>query len=165
MSFYRKKTAKPGEENDSAAAFDAACRILSFMDNTEKALDRKLSERGFTPAARAAAIERAKSMGLLEEERMIIRKVEGLAKGRGYGMRRIRQELALAGFSEEAYDALTPEFLASLDFPAICAELMRKRGGDPTEPDEKTYAFLLRRGFSAEDIRKAKLLLKEETEE
>ncbi|MCQ2424708.1 MAG: recombination regulator RecX [Lachnospiraceae bacterium] len=161
MSFSRKKTVKPGEENDSASAFDAACRILSFMDNTEKMLDRKLAERGFTPAARADAIDRVKRMGFLEEERMILRKVESLAKNHGYGWKRIRQELALAGFSEEAYDALTPEFLASLDFPAICAGLLRKKGG---EPDEKTYAFLLRRGFSGEDIRKAKQLLKEEQE-
>ena len=162
MPFSRKKTAKPGEENDSAAAFDAACRILSFMDNTEKMLSRKLAERGFTPAARADAIDRIKRMGFLDEERMILRKVESLAKARGYGMRRIRQELSLAGFSEEAYDALTPEFLASLDFPALCAEQIRKRGGDF---DEKTYAFLLRRGYSGEDIRKAKQILKEENTE
>ena len=162
MSFSRKKTVKPGEENDSAAAFDAACRILSFMDNTEKMLDRKLAERGFAPAARADAIDRAKRMGFLEEERMILRKVESLAKNHGYGWKRVRQELALAGFSEEAYDALTPEFLASIDFPALCADQLRKKGG---ELDEKTYAFLLRRGFSGEDIRKAKQILKEEKTE
>ena len=162
MSFSRKKTVKPGEENDSAAAFDAACRILSFMDNTEKMLDRKLAERGFAPATRADAIDRAKRMGFLEEERMILRKVESLAKNHGYGWKRIRQELALAGFSEEAYDTLTPEFLASIDFPTLCADQLRKKGG---ELDEKTYAFLLRRGFSGEDIRKAKQILKEEKTE
>ena len=162
MRFSRKKTAKPGEENDSASAFDAACRILSFMDNTEKMLDCKLAERGFTPNARADAIDRLKSMGFLDEERMILRRVESLAGSRGYGIRRIRQELSLAGFSEEAYDALTPEFLASLDFPAICADLLRKKGG---VPDDKTYAFLLRRGFTGEDIRKAIQILKEEKPE
>ena len=154
--------ADPGEAYQ--AALKTAMAIVGYRDNTEAQLRDKLTERGYPAETVEAVVSRMIAKGYVDDERMMIRPARLLAERKGYGKRRIRQELALKKFRPETLAALdwSCEELADLDFAAICVGLIEKRGGTR---DEKTYAFLLRRGHSPSDIRDAYRRIAEKAED
>ncbi len=76
--------------------------------------------------------------------------------------RRIEQDLLGKGISREALEEAWQKWEeqgGSLDEEAMLQKLLRKRGFDPENTDERElrrlYGFLLRKGFSGEQIRSA----------
>ncbi len=156
----RKNNPNKSPEEQRIAACRTALNILGYRDNPESKLRSKLRERGYGEDIIDSAIDFLKEKGYLCEERMIERAAEELARTRHFGRKRIILELNRRGFSRAAVSELdfSVEPLCEIDFPALCAETLRKRGG---VADQKTYAYLLRHGFSSDDIREAKRLLSE----
>ena len=138
----------PGEAYQ--AALKTAFHIVGFKDNTEAQIRDKLTERGYAPETVEAVLSFLVGKGYVDEPRMLERTVHLLAEGRGYGRRRIREELKRMKFRREVLEAF--DGWEEIDFVSICRKLIEKRGG---ARDEKTYAFLLRRGHRLEDIKTA----------
>ena len=132
------------------AALKTALNIVGFKDNTEEQIRDKLTERGYRPETVGEVLSFLVGKGYVDETRMLERTVHLLAEGRGYGRRRIREELKRMKFRREVLEAF--DGWEDIDFVSICRKLIGKRGG---ARDDKTYAFLLRRGHRPEDIKNA----------
>ena len=125
-------------------------------------LTRKIMRHGFTKEEAAAAAERLREMGLINEEDDLSREVEKCLR-KLWGPRRIGSHLWSKGFSRATLEAL-PDLLAEVDFAANCAALIRKQyGALPADPAarKKLYAALARYGYSPDQIREGMRIVKE----
>ncbi len=118
----------------------SALRILSYADNSEDALCRKLSMRGYS---REAARETAREMvrlGYLDEKRQLRTVVAALANGKLYGPRKILAYAAGKGYkSENVRDVLrdlTED--GTVDFEHNLTLVYEKKGnGEPLTAEER----------------------------
>ncbi len=156
MTGNRKRTRKVPDDPARAysAALKTAMNIVSYKDNTERTLYRKLSERGYQADTVEAVVEFMRSKGYVDDGRMLLHTARNLALVKLYGKARIRNELSLKGFDRETLDSLdwSGEELCDIDFTEICLKLLKKRGG---ERNEKNYAYLRRYGHTSSDIKAA----------
>ena len=142
------------------AAYRRGLSMLGYGACSERRLSQKLTQKGFDPenAKHAAAV--LKSEGCINEIRDVEREVSaGLRKL--WGTRRIIARLYEKGYCDEAISSARAQ-LESVDFPELCAALIKKRFGVfPTEPKEreKATAALIRYGYSLSEIREARKLL------
>ena len=138
--------------------------LLGYSKNTPKALLEKLKKRGYASDIAEEAVAFLVNKGYIREEDDAVQFAENLVK-KGYGKKRIKQELFRKGFSEDVLrEAL---YFEDFDFSEACAKRIRSMGGveifETSEKRSKAIASLLRYGFSYEDIQEArKLLLDEE---
>ncbi len=140
--------------------------LLSYGSNTAQALARKIMRHGFTREEAESATDYLVSIGLIDEFSDMEREVEKCVR-KYWGERRIRAHLWNRGYDTEMIRRL-PEILATVDFPDLCADLIRKHyGGIPQDAAARNRmtAALYRYGFSALDVRQAVKLLGEEGQE
>ena len=138
------------------AAIRRGMGLLQYGDCSARALVSKLVARGVPRSAAAGAADYLARRGYIrEEETARLRAVRGLRKG--WGPRRIRDDLRAHGFDADATDQAMAG-LEDVDFSAHCAAVIRKRYGEvPTDPVErkKMVAVLLRLGYDTGHIREA----------
>lgn len=139
-------------------AFNAAVRLLKTRERSEKELTSRLRRKGFQTDEIAAAMDRCREYGYVDDGRFARCKARQLlTSGRAVGGR-LRRELQLAGIAEE----LAEETLAALqgDFneEAMLGELLERRFAsfdyDQSDDREKRRVvnYFLRRGFSLAEI-------------
>lgn len=127
-------------------------RLLKASDKTEAELRRKLADGGCPAEAVEAAIAFGKEKRYIDDRRYAQNYVEyhGSTKSR----RQLAAELAARGISRELAQECLEE--TELDERAQIERLLKKRGYDRDQADQKeqqkTMAFLSRRGFSYEAI-------------
>ena len=142
---------------DAAAAVsyvrakEKALRLLETRSRTEWELRRKLSAGFCGKKTEDDVIDFLKEYGFLDDRRYVQNYMEI------YGGKKSRAELihALAGKGIDR--SLTEELCREIDSRDAIEALLRKRGyfsPETSQKDrEKTIAYLMRRGFSWEDIR------------
>ena len=136
-------------------------RLLSCAPNSERMLARKIMQRGFTREEAETAARELCDKGWINEEADLERETEKCLR-KLWGERRIRAHLWSRGFAEETLRGV-PELLREVDFPANCAQLIRKQFGSlPTDADalRRMTASLARYGYSLDEIRAAIRLLR-----
>lgn len=138
---------------------------LSYGDTSARGLTGKLIRHGIDRSVADEAVAWLMDRGMLREDSAALsRAVEGARKG--WGIRRIRQDLMAHGYpaeaTEEALSALQdPDGPFYVDMEAAClAQLQRRVGGDLSclhdRPfREKLIAALLRQGFEMDEIRES----------
>ena len=148
------------EQLEAAATLSRALRagesLLAYGSNTREGLVRKLVQRGYSREVAARAVERLQEMGLIDEERDLVRETEKCLR-KLWGAKRIRAHLWSRGFGVDAMAGLDG-LLETYDFAAMCAALIQQRfGGVPDDPDEqkRLIASLSRYGYSLGEIRDA----------
>jgi SOS response regulatory protein OraA/RecX len=165
--FYRELGLKKGplgreafmelaEADEKSRAFFAGERLLGYASNSSGQITYKLRRRGFSAAAAEFAGIRLAASGEIDERRDAVRMAERLAAS-GKGRIRIMGQLAARSYGPDAMAAAS-EYLGTVDFPEICAGVIKKKwGAFPEDPDarKKAVAALMRLGFSSEDIRGA----------
>lgn len=127
-----------------------AVNILSYSDNTELRLREKLAAKGFSREAADDAVRYVISRGWLDEQKQVESALRYLAEVKLFGRRRILQELRKRGFRRTVIDSCD---FNSCDFAGNCRRLWEKRGNTD---DERTVAYLIRAGYSGDDIRAAR---------
>lgn len=144
------------------AAQERALRLLSARQMSRAELERKLREKGASPAAIPATLERMERLGAINDAeyagavvRMCLRK--------GFGPQRVRAELIRRGVPrdcwEEALGALPEENGDTLD-----ALLDKRLSPDPSREElQKAAAWLQRRGYPWREIKAAIERRREET--
>lgn len=148
---------------DSEAAFRTAVRYLERRPFSERDLARRLVLKGHSPAAAAAALERGRALGLVDDARFVLHYVETRA-ARGRGPLRLRRDLAAVGVERELVDrALAGAFPEGAEAPQI-ERLARKRllqlGSLPKQVlRRRLLAFLARRGFSGALVQRTVMTL------
>ncbi len=142
------------EAEERFAAIEQGLSLLSYGDNTEATLVRKLRERGYAADVAASATAQLAARGYIDEVAQVDRYLRGeLKKGRGAS--RILGGAREKRFGEAAMVHLR-DALAELDFAALCAVVIEKKYGRlPVEPKErqKAAASLMRQGFSWSEIK------------
>ena len=137
--------------NEEAKA--RALKILERRDVSRKMLLDKLTEQGVADADAEEVADWLCGLGVVNDERFAGLVVRHYA-AKGYGERRIREELYRRGIDRELWDAALEELTGSderLD-RLLGAKL---RGDASPENLQRTQNYLLRRGYSWEDIREA----------
>lgn len=137
--------------NEDAKA--RALKILERRDVSRKMLLDKLTEKGVADADAEEVADWLCGLGVVNDERFAGLIVRHYA-AKGYGERRIREELYRRGIDRELRDAALEELTGSDE--RLDRLLGAKLHGD-TSPEnlQRTQNYLLRRGYSWEDIREA----------
>lgn len=134
-------------------AVRAALNILTYGDNTEKRLRDKLARKRYTPDAIDFAVRYVITHGFLHEDRQLREAVWRLTEKKRYGRRRVIAELYRLGFPRAAIAAAESEgVFDEPDYVTNCLLLWEKQGG---ETDRRTVSYLMRYGYTGDDIRAA----------
>lgn len=132
-----------------------ALGLLVRREHSRRELTRKLTARGVEDEDARAAVDRMTAEGWQDDARFAEQLVRSRA-GNGYGPLRIRAELGTHGLDREAVAAALAAWDGDWDEQA--RDLVRRRfpgGFDDLATRRKAADFLIRRGFSAEQVRAA----------
>ena len=138
----------------SEEARNRALRLLDKRDYSRKMILDKLTEKGISPADAEEAADWLCSVGLVDDRRYAGLVVRHYA-AKGYGERRVRDELYRRGVPKELWDealAEMPEQDDTLD------RLIRSKlgGKEPSKENlSRVSAALQRRGYGWQEIREA----------
>lgn len=138
-------------------AKERAIWLLSGQDYSEKGLYNKLI-KNFTPKASAFAVAQMQKKGFVNDEKYAAALVLKF-KAKNFSKRQMAEKLAQSGISKEISHRLLrqDEDIAATDVSRAVELLKGKyinKIGDE-EGRRKTFAALMRRGFSYSDIKKA----------
>ncbi|HYW03779.1 MAG TPA: regulatory protein RecX [Gammaproteobacteria bacterium] len=154
MAASRRK--KTPAEADADEVRSAALRLLARREYAVAELRGRLARRGYPGATIEEVLDALQADGLLDERRFVESFVATRA-ARGDGPLKLRQGLAERGVAED----LIPEYLDA-DDPGWLERLeaVRCKRFGPAPPGSyaewaRQARFLQRRGFSAEQIRRA----------
>ncbi len=132
-----------------------ALHLLTAMDRTEANLREKL-QASYCEEAVGTAIEYVKSFGYLDDERFVKNYIE--SKSRTKSRKQIEQELIFnKGVSKEAVQRGF-EKAELADITEVIEKYMQKKKIDRENCDyeqkQKFFAYMMRKGFQIEDLKK-----------
>ena len=135
-------------------AYNCAVSLLSRRDHSEKELMRKLKEKGYAEGAEEA-IRKLKNSGYVDDERFCRLYASELIRLKGYGKRRVEQELYLKGVSRDIISLVLEEI--TFDTEALSDIIRRKYLSKMKDEKGKQRAInaLMRLGYSYREIRDA----------
>jgi len=159
----RTRDAVAEPSSDSAAAREAALKLLERTRRTRSDLQQKLLEKGFTALAITEVLDRLQGVGLIDDTEFARAFLAGRWGRKPAGWRRLQQELRAKGVGDEAVTAARAaieEREGAVDEVATAGKLVvqaRRRYArlDPRARQQRLYALLARRGFDGDVIRKA----------
>lgn len=140
---------------NSRRAYNKAIDLISRREHSRKEIIAKLSQRGYAEVAQDTA-DRLEEKGYLDDERFANMFSQELKTRRGFGKRRISQELYAKGIDRDIiYDVL--ESLEENPQEEIIDIITRKYPHCLEDEKNKNRAMngLLRFGYSSYDIRSA----------
>jgi regulatory protein len=137
---------------DRAAAYRTALRLLERRSFARRDLGRRLSVKGHQADAVEAALERAESAGLLDDERFARNYVQTRGE-RGRGPARLRRELRAQGVADSISERVLCEEITPEQSDAAARELAVKRLQQLRHLDRavrlrRVVAYLARRGYT-----------------
>lgn len=135
-----------------------AVSMLAYTDRTAKKLGEQLRKKGFSREATDAAVGFCVEKRYIREEEQLVRLMTLLCEKKLYGVRRIRNEVYQKGFAKEVVDAVWEDTLCTLDFEQAIdkrMENLKREAFSTPKEKQKTYAALMRYGFSADEIGRA----------
>ena len=137
-----------------------AMNLLQKKSFAEGELVRKLSDGGYPEEVVDKAMEYVKSFGYIDDVRYASDYIR-YHSSQGRGKNRIRMDLRAKGISDESFEKAWDENTELGLIPGPdeeIAKLLEKKHFDPDmerADKDKIAAFIMRRGFSAEDIFRA----------
>ena len=154
--------ARIGEEAAALGAYDRALNMLAFQARSARDLRRRLVQKGEDPAHVDTAIERLVANGLLDDASFARQFARSRVAGQGASKRRLQQDLFKRGVGREVADEAIAEVLTDegVDEGEVVERVARKKARSLAKLDAPTrrrrlYAFLARRGYEADAIRRA----------
>jgi regulatory protein len=136
--------------------------MLAFRARASRELRLALLKKGEPEPYVDAALQRLSALGLLNDADYARQFSRSKVLGPGHSKRRLQQELFKKGVAREVADEAIADVLEdeAVDTDAIIERLARRkaqslRGLDPTARNRRLWSFLARRGYDADDIRKA----------
>ena len=134
--------------NDEAK--QRALKILERRDVSRKMLLDKLTEKGISYADAEEVADWLCGLGVVNDERYAGLVVRHYA-AKGYGRRRIRDELYRRGIDREFWDGALAE-LPETDDAVDRLLSARLRGAVSPEALQRAQSYLLRRGYSWDEV-------------
>jgi regulatory protein len=139
-------------------AKNAAYRYLTIRPRSRKELADKLQDKEFSDPMIAIVLEHVTRLGYLDDAKFAAQWAASRVRSRGFGRRRLEQELRIKGISRE----IIKNTLNALFDEAPEAETARKESEkklktltrfEPEVRRRRLAGFLERKGFSSEIIR------------
>ncbi len=134
--------------NDEAR--QQALKILERRDVSRKMLLDKLTEKGISNTDAEEVADWLCGLGVVNDERYAGLVVRHYA-AKGYGRRRIRDELYRRGIDREFWDGALAE-LPETDDAVDRLLSVRLRGAVSPEALQRAQSYLLRRGYSWDEV-------------
>ena len=134
--------------NDEAK--QRALKILERRDVSRKMLLDKLTEKGISNTDAEEVADWLCGLGVVNDERFAGLVVRHYA-AKGYGRRRIRDELYRRGIDREFWDGALAE-LPETDDAVDRLLSVRLRGAVSPEALQRAQSYLLRRGYSWDEV-------------
>ncbi len=162
-------SAEAAERLEHAGALCLAIRkageLLGYGDMSARTLVRKLTARGIDRTVAVEAADWLVTRGMLREDASALARALADAR-KGWGPRRIRQDLLAHGYPSEAADAALdtlndPEDPAFVDFEYVCRCVLRTKLGRDTAllTDRaacgRLIAAMMRLGYESDTVRDA----------
>ena len=148
------------EAGKLCAAIRRGMGLLQYGDKSARRLAYKLTAKGIDRETAIAAAAYLSEKGYIrEDDTARLRAEQGVRKG--WGLRRICEDLRAQGFASEAIEEAL-DSLSEVDFTENCAAVIRKKYGDVPEERparQKMVAALMRLGYDSEEIREAMRML------
>ncbi len=139
------------------SAWWKAQELLARRDHGSQELINKLKQRGFPDDEIAAAVKRLFEKGILDDEAFAERLTEELFLRRGYGYHMILLRLRKKGLDSDLCQRMVKNFFSGIDndeMTAVILRLLARR--QAREPDKsRLFAWLKRRGFRSDEIKRA----------
>ena len=143
---------------DSAThrAHEKALYLLEHRAHSKKELAAKIARTEFDREAASAAADRMEELGLIDDEQYARRFAQELFERRGFGARRVQQELGRKGIDSEIISAVLEEFSPETDETVEKIREIVERKYAAAWEDEKVrrraVAALQRYGYKMDDI-------------
>ena len=154
------------------AVFDRALNMLAFRARSSTELARALVRKGAARPDADRAITLLQEQGLLDDGAFAQAFTRAKVLGANQSRRRVQQELARKGVARDVSDAaITAVFEdEGVDQRALVEAAARKKLRtlatlEPVVRRRRLYAFLARRGYDGDDIRRAMHVVGEELSE
>ena len=142
--------------------YDRALNLLAFQARSARDLRRKLVQKGEPAEHVERAIERLTAQGLLDDAQFARQLARSKVASQGASRRRLQQEMFKRGVAREVADEAIAEVYEDeqVDEGVLVEEVARKKLRslaklDPEARRRRLYAFLARRGYEGEAIRRA----------
>jgi regulatory protein len=137
-------------------ALPRALRFLGYRPRSEAELRNFLVQRGFSTAITERTLEKLCSLNYLNDEAFARNWARSRAETRGYGPKRIEQELKTKGIGQALIREVMRETFGQVDESARANSLLEKRFKSKQFDDPKmvrrAVGFLQRRGYSSKVI-------------
>ena len=144
------------EAGKLCAAIKRGMWLLQYGDRSARRLTAQLTAKGTDRETAATATAYLVRKGYIrEDDTARLRAEQSLRKG--WGPRRIREDLRARGFTSEAVEEAM-ETLSKVDFSEKCADIIRKKYREIPEDRadlRKMTASLMRLGYDSDHIREA----------
>jgi regulatory protein len=142
--------------------YDRALDMLAFRARSSTELARSLVRKGEPKELVDRAVARLQEQGLLDDAAFAQSFTRAKVLGAQQSKRRVQQDLARKGVAREVSDAAIATVFEEeeVDQRDVVEQAARKKLRslkklDPAVRRRRLYAFLARRGYDGEDIRKA----------
>lgn len=149
-------------EAATLATYDRALAMLAFRARSRAELRRGLLRKGEPADQVDVALERLERAGLIDDAAFARQFARSRSSAAGASRRRIQQELARRGVARQVGDEAIADVYEEeeVDEGEIALRAARKKlrslaGLDPAVRARRLYAYLARRGYDADDIRRA----------
>ena len=141
------------EAADSVFAYDSALRLLSQRAHSEKELFDKLRRRFRTAAARQA-VDKCRTLGLLNDEQFAALLADELVRRKHYAPKRVENELMERGIDRHIAQSAAQSL--DIDEKISIIDIIEKLCPVDMHPDEKQKKRiinrLLRLGYAPHDV-------------
>ncbi len=149
-------------------ALDAAYRHLARSPRSRYEVEQRLREKNHSETIIPQVIQKLESYGYLDDQAFARQWTRDRVTRRYWGPSRLRAELQRKGVAKEWIETAIRELFDEKDESALAMELVvqRLKGRGLRDPREyrRTFAYLLRRGYSPEVIQPVLRRMKEDEE-
>jgi regulatory protein len=140
-------------------AYYAAGRLLDYRMRTRSELDQRLLKKGYPEKVVAKVIGKMSELGLIDDSRFADAFIASKIAGKPIGKRELERGLREKGISKEAAQAAVlqvsdDDTQLELAIQAAKTKMRSLRKFEPRKRQEKLVAFLARRGFDWDVIKK-----------
>lgn len=150
------------EEGEVLAAYDCALTLLAFRDRSAAELRRRLLQKGVAADHADRAIVGLVAREIIDDRKYAVAVVRAKAVSGGASRRRVEQELGRRGVARDVAQGAVEEVWRdeAVDQTETIVRLARKRAAtlaylDPATRRRRLFAFLARRGYDGDEIRRA----------
>lgn len=137
--------------DDTAAAREAALRLLAVRARSRSELSDRLRRKGHAPAVVREVVDSLAAVGLVDDRAFAELWADERMRLRPVGRRRLAQELRAKGVPPEVTDGVLDQAFAATSERALALRVARARAGKSGSGPKaraRLHALLLRRGFS-----------------